>query len=42
MPSRYPALVPVPAADVDSARTAARELDQLSTELTRLINVFTV
>ena len=30
------------AADVDSARTAARELDQLSGELTRLINVFTV
>ncbi|WP_304610715.1 methyl-accepting chemotaxis protein [Modestobacter sp. L9-4] len=30
------------AADVDHARTAARELDQLSGELTRLINVFTV
>ncbi|MFQ1001008.1 Cache 3/Cache 2 fusion domain-containing protein [Modestobacter sp. SSW1-42] len=30
------------AADVDQARTAARELDQLSGELTRLINVFTV
>jgi methyl-accepting chemotaxis protein len=30
------------AADVDSARTAARELDQLSGELNRLINVFTV
>jgi len=30
------------AADVDSARSAARELDQLSGELTRLINVFTV
>jgi methyl-accepting chemotaxis protein len=30
------------AADVDSARAAARELDQLSGELTRLINVFTV
>jgi hypothetical protein len=30
------------ASDVDSARTAARELDQLSGELTRLINVFTV
>jgi methyl-accepting chemotaxis protein len=30
------------AADVDSARAAARELGQLSGELTRLINVFTV
>jgi methyl-accepting chemotaxis protein len=30
------------AADVDSARTAARELDELSGELTRLIRVFTV
>ncbi len=30
------------AADVDSARAAAQELDQLSGELTRLINVFTV
>ncbi|MCZ2828344.1 methyl-accepting chemotaxis protein [Modestobacter sp. VKM Ac-2986] len=30
------------AADVDQARTAARELDQLSGELNRLINVFTV
>jgi methyl-accepting chemotaxis protein len=30
------------AVDVDSARTAARELDQLSGELTRLIAVFTV
>jgi methyl-accepting chemotaxis protein len=30
------------AADVDRARSAARELDQLSGELTRLINVFTV
>ena len=30
------------AADVDSTRTAARELDQLSGELTRLIAVFTV
>jgi methyl-accepting chemotaxis protein len=30
------------AADVDSARTAARELDQLSGELNRLIAVFTV
>jgi methyl-accepting chemotaxis protein len=30
------------AADVDQARTAARELDELSSELTRLINVFTV
>jgi methyl-accepting chemotaxis protein len=30
------------AADVDSARSAAQELDQLSGELTRLINVFTV
>jgi len=30
------------AADVESARTAARELDQLSGELNRLINVFTV
>ncbi|NEK94043.1 methyl-accepting chemotaxis protein [Modestobacter muralis] len=30
------------AADVDQARTAARELGQLSGELTRLINVFTV
>jgi methyl-accepting chemotaxis protein len=30
------------ATDVDSARNAARELDQLSGELTRLINVFTV
>jgi methyl-accepting chemotaxis protein len=30
------------AADVDSARSAARELHQLSGELNRLINVFTV
>jgi methyl-accepting chemotaxis protein len=30
------------AADVDSARTAAQELDQLSGELNRLIKVFTV
>jgi methyl-accepting chemotaxis protein len=30
------------AADVDSARTAARELDALSGQLTRLIGVFTV
>jgi len=30
------------AADVDQARTAARELDHLSGELTRLIDVFTV
>jgi methyl-accepting chemotaxis protein len=30
------------AADVDSTRTAARELDQLSGDLARLINVFTV
>ncbi|MEU2351044.1 methyl-accepting chemotaxis protein [Modestobacter sp. NPDC049651] len=30
------------AADVDTARAAARELDQLSGELTRLINAFTV
>jgi methyl-accepting chemotaxis protein len=30
------------AADVDQARTAARELDQLSGELNRLIGVFTV
>ncbi|MCZ2814765.1 methyl-accepting chemotaxis protein [Modestobacter sp. VKM Ac-2984] len=30
------------AADVDFARTAARELDQLSRELNRLIDVFTV
>ncbi|WP_091539078.1 methyl-accepting chemotaxis protein [Modestobacter sp. DSM 44400] len=30
------------AADVDSARTAARQLDELSGQLTRLIGVFTV
>ncbi len=30
------------AVDVEAARTAARELNQLSGELTRLINVFTV
>ncbi|TWH72330.1 methyl-accepting chemotaxis protein [Modestobacter roseus] len=30
------------AADVETARASARELDQLSGELTRLINVFTV
>ncbi|MGY1761375.1 methyl-accepting chemotaxis protein [Geodermatophilus sp. SYSU D00779] len=30
------------AADVDSARTAARELDRLTQELTRLLGVFTV
>ena len=30
------------AEDVDSARTAARELDRLSQELTRLLGVFTV
>jgi methyl-accepting chemotaxis protein len=30
------------AEDVDSARTAARELDRLSQELTRLLGAFTV
>ena len=30
------------AADVDRARTAAVELDELSQELTRLLGVFTV
>jgi methyl-accepting chemotaxis protein len=30
------------AEDVDTARTAARELDRLSAELTRLLGAFTV